>query len=323
MGAFGLNASIMDAANLAWKIGLCAKDQANLTNLGPTYDRERRLHALRIIHVSGSYLRFICNSIFPLADIKGLGGDLGAAFIDTAPGYSSEPDSQGPNDDLAFLEYFFSNHSQFLLGVDAAYKPSIISPGDAEKDGFQRAIAPLNGVRAPNPRVCFGEGATGYLYDKMTGAAMFHIVIFGSDLQGPVREKVSTFSRALAAPGFFNKFGKSNRFNILLVVKCLPFEAPELLRGRDLAFLRDHATLVFDDRAPDEDAHNCYAVDHARGAVVVVRPDLWVGTSAFPEAVDDVNNYFDGFLVAVGRGAEVNGKVEIIGFRGKDVNYST
>ncbi len=67
MGAFGLNASIMDSANVAWKIGLCARNLAQLSTLGPTYDQERRLHANCIIRVSGSYLRFVCNSEFPLA----------------------------------------------------------------------------------------------------------------------------------------------------------------------------------------------------------------------------------------------------------------
>lgn len=65
MGAFGLNASIMDSANLAWKLGLCALNLAKPSILLPTYDTERRAHANRIIRVSGSYLRFVCNSDFP------------------------------------------------------------------------------------------------------------------------------------------------------------------------------------------------------------------------------------------------------------------
>lgn len=54
MDAFGLNASIIDASNLAWKIGLIARSRAQLASLAPTYDRERRLFAQRIIKVSGS-----------------------------------------------------------------------------------------------------------------------------------------------------------------------------------------------------------------------------------------------------------------------------
>jgi phenol 2-monooxygenase len=46
MGAFGLNASNVDAANLAWKIGLVGQNKARLEALLPTYSVERRLHAV-------------------------------------------------------------------------------------------------------------------------------------------------------------------------------------------------------------------------------------------------------------------------------------
>ncbi|KAL9002043.1 MAG: hypothetical protein Q9188_005009 [Gyalolechia gomerana] len=70
MSAFGINASITDSVNLAWKIGMCAQNHAKLSTVGPTYGSERRYHANRIIHVSGSYLRFVCNSTFPLVEIN-------------------------------------------------------------------------------------------------------------------------------------------------------------------------------------------------------------------------------------------------------------
>lgn len=341
MGAFGLNASLMDAANLAWKIGLCVRDKAQLTSLMPTYDRERRLHARRIIRVSGSYLRFICNSRLPLADLRLQDSDLNDP-------YEEPPNLDGSTaGDLKFLAAFFGRHDQFLLGVDAAYGPSVIAPrlNDAKVDGSssndsnasvgkrsvqvngkgptqrdqvgvanggsvkfdgasssqEQPVSVRNGVRAPNPRVCFSKGVTGYLYDKMMGASMFHVVIFASDLQGPVRQRVSRFSRqALGSGGFYDRFGGSSRFNVVLVLKCLPFEAEDLLEGKELTDLRKRVTtVVFDDRAPDEDAHYWYGVNHARGAVVIVRPDLWLGVSAFPEAVSRVEDYFDSFLIPV------------------------
>ena len=297
MGAFGLNASIMDAANLAWKLGLCAQGHANLLSLGPTYDQERRLHAARIIHISGSYLRFVCNSTLPVVEMEKLGADLGVKLRDGTPETALPP---GRDADLDFLGKFFTNHGQFLLGVDAAYKASIISPSATITNKPVRPVAPLNGVRAPNPRLCHSTGSTGYLYDKMLGAATFHIVIFSSDLQGSVRSSIVKLSAEMSKPqSFFHRYGGGTRFNVLLVAKCLPFEAPSLLEGPELRFFRENATMLYDDRAPDEDAHTCYEVRHARGAVVVIRPDLWIGMSAFPDDIDALEDYFAGFLVTL------------------------
>lgn len=164
MGAFGLNASILDAANIGWKIGLCAKGRANPAKLLPTYDRERRLHAADIIEISGKYLRFICSSQIQTARLHYLGADLGLDEIErhrvtdtngvngahkTSNGikkqhsdlkeafsieYSSKSSQTQANTALdrdqakAFLYDFFGKHGHFLLGVDAEYGKSCLNP---------------------------------------------------------------------------------------------------------------------------------------------------------------------------------------------------
>lgn len=289
MGAFGLNASIMDSANLAWKIGMCAQNQAKLSTLGPTYDSERRYHANRIIHVSGSYLRFICNSTFPLAEFNHLNKD----WPSLPEPQKYQPTAGNPEEDLKFLQTFFGNNGPFLLGIDADYAPSVIVPKSPS-----RAIAPRNGVRAPNPRVCFAMEKTGYLYDALTGAARLHLVIFASDLQGPVREKLKRLASAMSDPSsFFRRYGGLTRFNPILVTKCVPHETEVLLQSDGLDVLEASCTAVYDDRAPDEDAHTCYEVDHAKGAIVFVRPDLWIGTSVFLDQMDELDEYFGAWLV--------------------------
>ena len=301
MGAFGLNASIMDASNLAWKIGLVSRNRATLASLGPTYDLERRFFAQRIIKVSGSYLRFVCNSYLPLANLEETQGGSGKGYE-----YEEPPAPDGTTEgDLRFLGAFFGMQDKFLLGLDAPYTPSVINPEDDAK----RAVSVKNGVRAPNPRICFGVGATGYLYDKMTGASTFHILVFGSDLRGPVGDALATFSAALGSSGWYRRFGSREMFNVVLVTKSLPHEAEQLLRGEHVKRLRDAAVVLYDDRAPDEDAHYWYGVNHAEGAVVVVRPDLWVGMSTVPGDVEGIGRYFEKFLVPV-QEREMNGERE-------------
>ncbi|GIJ86499.1 hypothetical protein Asppvi_005388 [Aspergillus pseudoviridinutans] len=339
MGAFGLNASILDAANLGWKIGLCAKGKADPSTILPTYDRERRLHAANIIEISGKYLRFVCSSQVPTARLHYLGADLGLEeretyktngqngvhdAVQSAPPSSTEAvsitvesdskDKQNVTAALtrdeakAFLHDFFTQHGQFLLGVDAEYGTSCLNPSIKRINGVngaQRAppVKVKNGVRAPNPRVCFDESHTGYLYDKLPGDGRFHLVIFGSNLLGPVRQRLRIFSEAISSKestgGFYARFGGAEMFNIVLVAKGTPFEIEENLSVReDLAALRDTATVLADDRAPDEDAHSTWGVNHRTGAVVVIRPDLWVGISAVPDDTEKVGSYFSTFLLA-------------------------
>ena len=319
LGAFGLNSSIYDAANLGWKLGLCVKNLAKPSSVLPTYDQERRLFANRVIRCSGAYLRFICNSHLPLAQLRGLGEEL-ETHDETLPIRDETREA-----DVRFLNAFFGRNAKFLLGVEVPIVESVICPPMPQ--GAKRTpTTVMNGARAPNPRVCFDASHTSYLYDKMTGASRFHILMFCSNLRGPVRDRIARFSQqGLGPQGFFERFGGRSRFNIVLILKVLPYEAEELFsdsagKEDELGRLRENATLTFDDRSPDEDAHYWYGINHARGAVVVVRPDLWIGMSAWPEDVQAIDTYFAGFLQElrsqVGSAADFEGEAAIEG-RGK------
>ncbi|EFQ95145.1 hypothetical protein PTNB73_04506 [Pyrenophora teres f. teres] len=294
-GAFGLNSSIYDAANLSWKLGLSIQGAARPEILLPTYDSERRVFANRVIRVSGAYLRFVCNTKQPLAQLRGLGDELEVHQEDL-------PVLDGTTEaDQHFLRSFFGRNQQFLLGVEDPIVESAICPPDTPSSpnkGIPPPTSLHNGVRVPSPRVCFGPASSGYLYDAMLGVARFHILLFASDMQTVVRTHLVRFARdALAPAGFYARFGGSERFNILLVTKAVPGEAEALLNGDPaLEQLKKRATIVYDDRAPDEDAHYWFAVNHARGAVVVARPDLKVGISAWLDGSETISNYFGGFL---------------------------
>ncbi|KAL9637920.1 MAG: hypothetical protein Q9164_001893 [Protoblastenia rupestris] len=305
MGAFGLNASILDSANLAWKMGLCARGLAKTEVLVPTYEQERRRHAVRIIQTSGAYLRFVCNSTIPVVDLDGIGtARRSDEDEEETPPVKYDPmelDSEGKweETDKQFLARFFARNGPFLLGIDSPYADTVVSP---PRTILQKAHPPVevkNGVRAPNPRVCFDSGKTGYLYDKMVGADVFNIVLFGSDLLGPVRQRLAEFSKALGPKGFFRKYGGPERFRIIVVAKGVPFETHARMEGDELAALQEQAIVLSDDRSPDEDAHTTYGINHAYGAVVIVRPDLWVGNSFFPDEVDNMERYFQAFLLPV------------------------
>ncbi|KAF2836622.1 hypothetical protein M501DRAFT_1007312 [Patellaria atrata CBS 101060] len=292
MGAFGLNASIMDACNLAWKMGLVCKEKASVDTIMPTYHHERHEQACRIIEVSGEYLRFVCNTSLPIVDLRN--PEKGAMMMTDG---SSIPAAKDKALDLKFLGSFFGRNGQFLLGIEAPFDPSVITSPIQPDHG---ALKLQNGVRAPNPRVCFSINETGYLYDRMKGAGFFHLVLFGSNLRGKVRQHVSSFAAKVLGntKSFYHRYGGSSFFNIVVVLNCLPDETVGLMDEVELDLLRMTATVVFDDRAPDENAHTTYGVNHSSGALVVVRPDLWVGTSSLPDDIDALESYFGAFLLS-------------------------
>ncbi|KAI9661313.1 MAG: hypothetical protein M1821_009640 [Bathelium mastoideum] len=330
MGAFGLNASIIDAANLAWKVGLVARNKAKLDVLMPTYNHERRDHAVDIIETSGEYLRFVCTTSLGVVKLRSLGLDFAATAAkgidltsdsnsNSINGVNGHPpqgevhetattsvkgnadSGDGREKDLKFLDKFFKEKGQFLLGLDAPYEPSAISPPSKYNHSEAHHPPPVkvrNAVRAPNPRVCFSTNETGYLYDKMIGGGTIHVVVFASTLHGKVLRNLQLFSDiALGSSSFYHRFGGSTTFNIVVVAQCLPFELDRFLIGTGLNALQKEATFVFDDRPPDETAHTTWGANHERGAVVVVRPDLWVGNSCFLDDFAGLDGYFASFLL--------------------------
>lgn len=323
MGAFGLNTSIMDSANLAWKLGLVAQNKARLEALLPTYNGERREFAVRVIETSGRYLRFVCGSELAVPNLRDMAalekGDAAAA----AAGSNGVPNggvvaskASTPEEDLRFLGEFFKKNGQFLLGVDAPYaRSAAVAARTAEEDaaaaaaypGGIRPIAVKAGVRAPNPRLCFSTAKTGYLYDRLAGPPRFHVVLFLSSLAGQeVRAQAGRFARGFLGPGgAYARYGGAQRFKVIVVLKRLPFEYETLrnqTQGDGLSPLWDcvasgEGEVLYDDRAPDEDAHYTYGANHTTGGLVVIRPDLWTGLTSAPGETDKIDAYFDGFLL--------------------------
>lgn len=261
-GAFGLNASILDASNLAWKLGYCARNLSPISALLPTYDSERRLHAANVVEISGKYLRYCCNSDAPVLHTHSLGKDLGAEAIQHAvrgEPYGLFPPGTSLPEHL-YLADFYTKYGAFMLGLDVAYGKSALCRRHPSASDLETSpvVAVDSGVRAPNPRVSLNRNSTGYLYDVMRGAGFFHLVLFVSSWEGAVATYVRRFAQALANPnGFYVRFGGRRVFNVVVVTKYLPFEIEERLADPALQALKAIATVFSDDRAPDEDGHKC------------------------------------------------------------------
>lgn len=99
-------------------------------------------------------------------------------------------------------------------------------------------------------------------------------------------------------------YGSHSRFDPVRVCKGLLFEVALLLDTDDLVVVRRHCRVLYENRAPDEDAHTCYENKYAGGAIVAVRPDLWVGTSVFLGDFYAFDRYLEDWLLPVSQGIE-------------------
>ena len=130
-GAFGLNASLLDAANLGWKIGLRARGKADLQRLLPNCDRERGLHAADIIAISGTYLRYSYNKWDQEAPkLHRAGEPFGEETITPSVRGKVSGISMPPGVALLehlFLPDFYMRYGALLHGLEIAYGASMLN----------------------------------------------------------------------------------------------------------------------------------------------------------------------------------------------------
>ena len=305
MGAFGLNASILDSANLGWKLGLTCNKRAKVDVIMPTYEQERRRHGERIIEMTGTYLRFVCASNMPPVKL----GGVGTEEREEGPIKVIDEDPTIEDPDKRHLNKFFANNMNFLLGIDCEYGHTVLTPtrnpaNPLSLDNVQpdKATVVRWGVRAPNPRLSYHKDATGYLYDLLGRGSKLTVVLFGSDFQGTAGARVAKFAQHIAQPTSFAQRW-SDLIDVVVLTKLLPVDLEEFLaqdseEARAIKGLVESAARVgYDDELPGKDAHSVYGVNHAKGAAVVIRPDLWTGISVFPDEGHALDQYFGRFLL--------------------------
>jgi len=283
-GAFGMNTGIMDAHNLAWKLALLSRGIAK-PSLLKTYDVERRENALRAVATSARYLRFVGNCTFENID-----GTESSKLDDNIV----KPE-EGEDVHVAFFRQFAKDNGRFLIGLDVDYRENAINKKVDPAVSSARA-----GYRAPDPRVALSRDRSARLYDAFGRLDQFNLVVFASNLTGAVVPKLQAVEQYFASSkSFYAQYMKSDLFKIVLVVRGTPKLAEQ--RIHQLPFFSQTAQVVYDDQLPvgifGADAHALYGVSHEDGAVVVVRPDTWVGTAVPLEKVSSLESYFAEFLV--------------------------
>ncbi|TFL06962.1 FAD binding domain-containing protein [Pterulicium gracile] len=274
-GGQGMNVSMNDSHNLAWKLAYFIKGWADHSILG-TYELERRPVAQALIDFDKWYS-------------AGYSAKARAEYAKANGGVAPEP-MEG-----------FRRMSGFTSGVGITYQPSILVSETPSVDSAASKL--VLGRRLP-PRVLvrIADCHPLNLQDECPSDGRFKILVFTGDLTDSAQaERVATAATALAGPqGLLRSFPDfEGMFDILPIVKGVERKTPYT---RVPSELWSHWSKVFVDEPSRQDAeagicYESFGISPEKGAIVVVRPDAHVGIAAHLDAVKDVEAYFSGFLL--------------------------
>ncbi|KAF8470314.1 FAD binding domain-containing protein [Russula ochroleuca] len=261
----GMNASMNDTHNLAWKLAHVLHGWADISLL-KTYESERRKYAQDLI-----------------------------AFDKTFSALFSEKfrvDNEGHNPTHEEFMGAFQSYGNFSSGVGVHYAPSAVT------ETTHQAAAPnlIIGQRLlPHLLVRAADAREVNIQDLAPSNARFKLFVFPGEQHAPA------IAAHLGRPEcFFNKHPR-DAFEIITVMQGSKntvnyLELPPVLRPHWTKVLLDDTDVT---GTRGGRIHERYGISRSAGAVVVVRPDGYVGTIVPLDQLAALDAYFAGFMLSL------------------------
>ncbi|KAI0689450.1 FAD binding domain-containing protein [Cerioporus squamosus] len=272
----GLNASMGDTHNLAWKLAYVLKGWADMSLL-KTYESERRKFAQDLI-------------------------DFDKKWSKLFSGKPYSPDNEDGITHEQFLEAF-TKSSGFISGVAIHYDPSAIV--NATHQHFAPNL--IVGQRVP-PQVFIraADALPVEIQDLLPADTLFKILVFAGDLA--VKEDKAVLHKLaeeLDNPkNFVRRFGRgeTGRWEVFDILGFSSAKQDKVDYLAFPSFFRPHYSKVLLDDTDLQGrsgggGYARYGIDEHAGAIVVVRPDGYVGMVAPLDGVKELNRYFESFLL--------------------------
>ncbi|KAH9832559.1 FAD binding domain-containing protein [Rhodofomes roseus] len=269
----GMNASMNDTHNLAWKLTHVLRGWADLSIL-KTYEFERRKYAQDLIMFDKKF----------------------AAL------FSGKPRTDDSDDGVSHEEFLeaFQTFGLFTSGIGVHYQPSAIVD-----DRHSSYASKLNvGQRLP-PQVFIraADSQPVQIHDLCPSDTRFKVLVFTGDTTNQLQLKnVKALAEEMQKPEhFYERFGHGNSsavFELLAISSADKMisnytDAPTFFRSHWSKFLLDDEDMY---KRAGGGGYDAYGVD-PNGAIVVVRPDGYVGTVAPLGGLEYLDNYFASFMV--------------------------
>lgn len=272
----GMNASMNDTHNLAWKLAQVLRGRADISLL-KTYELERRKYAQDLIDFDREFSTLFSGK---------------PRTVDNDDGVSHEQ----------FLRAFQAGGG-FTSGIGVHYMPSAIT------NATHQQCAPhlIIGERMPPQVFVRAADARPYdIQDMIPSDTRFKLLFFVGHLTEDRVRELKFLSEGLSDPSsFLQKYGYPSQEvaqSMFDIITIMSGDKGEIEYTRVPALLRPHWSKVLLD---DTDvsgklgggAYKRFGIDPRGITLVVIRPDGYVGMIAPASALDDVDNYFAAFTI--------------------------
>ncbi|KAI2631113.1 FAD binding domain-containing protein [Xylaria nigripes] len=312
----GMNVSMQDAYNLGWKLGLVCRGIAKRDILS-TYELERKQIANELITFDQKFSRFFSGK--PAKDVM------------DEVGVSMEEFSNAFNLSHMFTTGIGANYKPSALVA----KPQENGADSASAGHNSKAQSTLSlatnlkpGMRFPSYQVVAQSSAqTWQLQHKLPSDGRFRLVVFSGDISQPARQKLINGLGAWLSKDVLPRYPRialcaasdphsgvkfrteqdPSVIDVLLVHSAKRTDVDilrdlhEVYHPFDSKLGWDYDKIFTDDESYENShgqAYKGYGVDREQGALVVVRPDGYVGlvTSVEEKSWEEVGKWFEGVL---------------------------
>lgn len=264
--AQGLNTGLADAVNLGWKLALHLRGLGTRALL-QTYDEERKMSVQQVID-NDKIISTLISGQLP-------------------PQYKDR--KEHPRD---ILDEWFNSAANiaFTLGLGISYPSNNLINVSPVTPAIGCVKAGERGPEAFVSRLGTNERVA--LQRLMPNKANFYVVIFAGNPRD-TQSKLQNLRLHLDQPGnvsFQSAFGPE-------VIKTLTiFGTGGIAASETMGGLKSFGRSYYD---TTQEAHEVYGVDPAAGALVVFRPDGYIGKVVALDQPEDLVEYFGRFLVPV------------------------
>ncbi|KII85917.1 hypothetical protein PLICRDRAFT_115229 [Plicaturopsis crispa FD-325 SS-3] len=267
----GMNASMNDTHNLIWKITHVLRGWADMSLL-KTYEFERRKYAQDLIDFDRKFSAL----------------------------FSGKPRSEDNLDGVSHEDFLkaFQTYGGFSSGIGIHYAPSSIV--NTAHQAYAKNL--IIGQRMlPHVFVRAADARPYEIQDLLPADTRFKVLVFAGDITNSAqRQKVCAAADAMSKSGAFLDSHSTKR--AMFDVMAISAGRKEDVSYTDLPELfRPHWSKVLVDDTDMQgtsggNGYAAYGIDPATGAVVVVRPDGYVGTVSPLDRVQDLEAYFASFV---------------------------
>ncbi|KAM5530944.1 hypothetical protein V8D89_015389 [Ganoderma adspersum] len=280
----GMNASMCDTHNLAWKLAYVLRGWAGMSLL-KTYESERLKYAQDLINFDKKWSKLFRDK--PQSE-------------DNAGGVSHEE----------FLGMLATSNG-FMSGIGIHYEPSAIV--DARHQSCASKVV-VGQRMIPHDFIGAADAVPVNIHDMLPSDTRFKILVFTGDIsiEGTMDRLCALAERMDAPKGLLKRFGQG-AYEAVFDVLCICATKQDNMNFTDVPKLfRPHWSKVLLD---DKDmtglrgggGYAAYGISPAEGTIIVVRPDGYVGTVAPFEHLDHITQYFASFLLDRSSVEEVSG----------------